>query len=87
MACASAVSAAGCRHQPTVVGGRKPKELPEFQWINTLLGNLKTRLSGNCHGFAFRKYAARYLAAVTYRFNRRFDLGTVHPPFSWLCLS
>jgi len=30
-----------------VVGGRKPKDLPEFQWINTVLGNLKTCLSGS----------------------------------------
>ena len=78
LACFTAVTAAGCRHQPTVVGGRKPKNLPEFQWINTVLGNLKTRLSGSYHAFNFRKYAAHYLAAFTYRFNRRFDLSTLH---------
>ncbi len=66
------------RHQPTVVGGRKPKDLPEFKWINTVLGNLKTSLSGSYHAFDFRKYAARYLAAFTYRFNRRFDLRSLH---------
>ncbi len=27
--------------------------------------------------FDFRKYADRYLAEVQYRFNRRFDLGTI----------
>ena len=43
-----------------------------------MLGNLKTSLSGAYHAFAFRKYAARYLAAFTYRFNRRFELGTLH---------
>jgi len=66
-----------CAHQPTVVGGRKPRDLPEFQWINTVLGNLKTSLSGTHHAFAFSKYAARYLAAFAYRFNRRFDLATL----------
>jgi len=76
--CFTAVAAAGCTHQPTVVGGRKPKDLPEFQWINTVLGNLKTSLSGSYHAFSFRKYAARYLAAFSYRFNRRFDLSTLH---------
>jgi len=76
--CFSAVTEAGCAHQPTVVAGRKPKDLPEFQWINTVLGNLKTSLSGSYHAFAFRKYAARYLAAFSYRFNRRFDLRTLH---------
>ena len=74
LACFSAVTEAGCSHQPTVVAGRKPKDLPEFQWINTVLGNLKTSLSGRYHAFNFQKYAARYLAAFTYRFNRRFDL-------------
>ncbi len=77
LACFSAVTDAGCAHQPTVVGGRKPKDLPEFQWINTVLGNLKTSLSGSYHAFAFRKYGARYLGAFTYRFNRRFDLSTL----------
>jgi hypothetical protein len=77
LACFNAVAMAGCRHQPTVVAGRKPKDLPEFQWVNTVLGNLKTSLSGSSHAFAFSKYATRYLAAFAYRFNRRFDLATL----------
>jgi hypothetical protein len=67
LACFSAVTAAACRHEPTVVAGRKPRDLPEFQWINTVLGNLKTSLSGTYHGFRFGKYAERYLAAFSYR--------------------
>lgn len=78
LACFGAVTEAGCTHQPTVMAGRKPREVPEFQWINTVLGNLKTSLSGAYHAFDFRKYAARYLAAFSYRFNRRFDLRTLH---------
>jgi transposase-like protein len=77
LACFAAVTSAGCTHEPTVVGGRKPKDLPEFQWINTVLGNLKTSLSGTYHAFRFSKYAARYLGAFAYRFNRRFDLATL----------
>ena len=77
LACFTAVTTAGCTHEPTVVGGRKPKDLPEFQWINTVLGNLKTSLSGTYHAFRFSKYAARYLGAFAYRFNRRFDLATL----------
>jgi transposase-like protein len=79
LACFGAVTEAGCTHQPTVVAGRKPKDLPEFRWINTVLSNLKTSLSGSYHAFDFRKYAARYLAAFSYRFNRRFDLSTLRP--------
>ncbi|MDV7213937.1 transposase, partial [Azotobacter beijerinckii] len=47
------------------------------QWVNTVLGNLKTSLAGSYHAFNFRKYAARYLGAFAYRFNRRFDLRTL----------
>lgn len=78
LACFAAVTEAGCTHQPTVMAGRKPNAVPEFKWINTVLGNLKTSLSGAYHAFDFRKYAARYLAAFCYRFNRRFDLRTLH---------
>jgi len=78
LACFSAVTQAGCIHQPTVVGGRKPKDLPEFKWINTVLGHLKTRLAGCYHAFAFRKYATQYLGAFAYRFNRRFDLRNLN---------
>jgi hypothetical protein len=78
LACFGAVTEVGCRHQPTVMAGRKPKEVPEFKWINTILGNLKTSLSGSHHAFDFQKYATRYLAAFCFRFNRRFDLRILH---------
>lgn len=39
-----------------------------------MLGNLKTTLAGAFHALNYSKYAAGYLAAFAYRFNRRFDL-------------
>jgi hypothetical protein len=45
--------------------------------VNTVLGNLKTSLSGAYHAVKFRKYAQRYLSTVTYRFNRLFNLATL----------
>ena len=74
LACFTAVREAGCEHQPTVVGSAKPRELPQFKWVNTVLGNLKTSCSGAHHAFKFAKYAPAYLAGFAYRFNRRFDL-------------
>lgn len=74
LACFAAVTDAGCVHLPTVVGGLKPRDLPEFKWVNTVLGNLKTTLAGCYHALKYRKYAEHYLAAFAYRFNRRFDL-------------
>ena len=51
----------------------------EFHWVNTLLGNLKTALSGTYHAINHARYAHRYLAEFTYRFNRRFDLAAMVP--------
>jgi len=77
LACFAAVTAADCQHQPIVVGARKPADLPELHWVNTVLGNVKTSLRGAYHAFAFRKYAERYLGAIAYRFNRRFVLRSL----------
>jgi len=71
----SGVREAGCSHVPTVVGGRKPDEVPALQWVNVLLGNLKNTIRGAHHAFRFRKYSRRYLGAFAYRFNRRFNLA------------
>ena len=43
--------------------------------VNTVLGNLKTMLSGAYKAFKYTKYADHYLRAFAYRFNRRFDLA------------
>jgi len=77
LACFTAVGEAGCQHRPIIVGGRKPKDLPDFHWVNTVLGNVKTGTTGAYHAFDFAKYAERYLGAIAYRFNRRFRLDTL----------
>jgi hypothetical protein len=74
LGCFAAVADAGCVHLPTVVGDLKPRDLPEFKWVNTVLGNLKTTLAGAFHALRYSKYGEHYLAAFAYRFNRRFDL-------------
>ena len=75
LACFAGVIDAGCAHTFVVVGQRKPKELLQFTWVNTILGNLKTKINGAHKHFNFAKYANRYLGAFAYRFNRRFDLA------------
>ena len=74
LVCLVAVTDAGCVHQPIVVSALKPRDLPQFKWVNKVLGNLKTTLAGAFHSLNYRKYAQSYLAAFAYRFNRRFDL-------------
>ena len=46
LACFAAVTEVGCTHEPFVVGQLKPKDLPQFNAINTTLGNLKTAIAG-----------------------------------------
>jgi transposase-like protein len=75
LGCFAAVIDAGCTHRVEVVGQRKPRDLPQFKWVNTVLGNLKTMLSGAYKAFKYTKYADHYLASFAYRFNRRFDLA------------
>ena len=66
LACFAAVTEAGCQHQAIIVGGRKPKDVPEFLWINTILGNLKTRLGGAFSRGRHRHWASpRRLASVS----------------------
>lgn len=43
--CAGVIDA-GCAHSYVVVGQRKPRDMPQFKWVNTVLGNLKTMISG-----------------------------------------
>jgi hypothetical protein len=80
LACFRAVTAAGCAHDPQIVGTkRKSTDMDCFAWVNTLLSNIKTAITGTYHGFKFDKYARRYLSEAQYRFNRRFDLKTMLP--------
>jgi transposase-like protein len=74
LGCFRTVTKAGCDHIVEIAAGRKPKDIPLFQWLNTIIGNVKTGIAGTYHAFKFDKYADRYFAEIAYRFNRRFDL-------------
>ena len=76
--CFTALEGNVAQHKPHVVGsGRQAVQHVVFRWVNTVLGNLKTSISGTYHAFKFAKYADRYLGEAQYRFNRRFDLSTI----------
>jgi hypothetical protein len=77
LACFRAVTTANCHHKAVVTGGKRPNDLPQFRWINTLLGNLKTSFSGTFHAFNFDKYARRYMGGYCFRFNRRFSMSGI----------
>lgn len=44
-----------------------------FNWLNTIIGNVKNKVVGTYHGINHR-HLSRYLAEFCFRFNRRFDL-------------
>ena len=76
--CFRAVSLVGAEQERVVTGGGKASvALPQFNAVNTLLGNLKTAIGGTYHAFDFAKYAHRYLAEFQYRFNRRYNMRTM----------
>lgn len=73
-ACFAGVIDAGCAHSFIVVGPRKPREMPQFKWVDTVLGNLKTTINGACKAFRFGKYTTACFGGFCYRFNHWFDL-------------
>lgn len=86
LACFNSVVDAGCEHNKIVCGGgRTSVEAPEFYWVNTALGNLKSALRSTYHSLK-PKYAQRYLAEFQYRFNRRFSLRDLIPRLAYVCL-
>jgi hypothetical protein len=46
LGCFAGATDSDYQYRVIVAGGRKPKDLPAFNWINTVLGNLKTSLGG-----------------------------------------
>ena len=78
LGCFTAVQGMGIQHERHITGGGAASaKHPSFWAVNTVLGNLKTSLTGTYHAFGFDKYAHRYLGQVQYLFNRRFDLGAI----------
>jgi len=75
LACFRRVTSNGCTHQPIVTGRRHHDELPEFKSVNTFLGNLKNSINCTYHALDFEKYSWRYMIALSYMVNRRFDLS------------
>ncbi len=74
LACFTAVTEAGCTHtQIKTGGGAKAARKPAFKWVNTVLGNIKSSLTGTYRAIR-EKHVPRYLAEFAYRFNRRYNL-------------
>jgi hypothetical protein len=78
LGCFTVFAGQGAVRDRTATGGGKASvKLPQFNAVNTLLGNLKTALTGTYHAVKFARYAHRYLADLQYRFNRRYGLRSI----------
>jgi transposase-like protein len=76
--CFEVAACAGAVHDREITGGGKASVLNEkFLAVNTIIGNVKTALTGTYHAIKFAKYAYRYLAEVQFRFNRRYNLRAI----------
>ena len=75
LGCFKVAAGMGAVHDREITGGGKASVLNEkFHAVNTLIGNVKTALTGTYHAIKFAKYGYRYLAEVQFRFNRRYDM-------------
>jgi transposase-like protein len=75
-----------CPHAYKITGsGPASVACPEFTWVNTALGNVKSALHGTYHAVRSR-HLGRYLGAFAWRFNRRFQLERLVHRLAWaLC--
>ncbi len=67
-----------CTHEIHVTGRMSEEEKDiHFKWVDTMLSNVKTLISGTFHSIEYKHFAFRYLSEITYRFNRRYDLRKI----------
>ena len=72
LGCFDGIGEAGLKHIVKTTGGGRPKG-PDFNWVNTGLGNVKSAITGTLRS-CDPQHAPRYLAAFEWRYNRRFNL-------------
>ncbi|MBZ0210508.1 MAG: IS1595 family transposase [Hyphomicrobium sp.] len=87
LACFRGVADAGCVHVPIGAGsGRRAARHPAFRWVNTMLGNIKSAITGTYRAIR-KKHMVRYLAEFEWRFNHRFDLAAMIPALGCAALA
>ena len=79
LACFRAIADENRHHLYAKTGGDLDKlEHSAFNWVNTMIGNVKNSLRGSCHSVS-SKHLPRHLAEYCFRFNNRFDLRCLLP--------
>lgn len=86
LGCFPGVKDAGCIHISIKTGGGPDSvDIPDFKWVNTMIGNVKNSIRGSYHAIS-QKHIPRYLAEFCYRFNRRFHLGEMVERFLYVAV-
>lgn len=86
LGCFPGVKDAGCVHISIKTGGGPDSvDIPDFKWVNTMIGNVKNSIRGSYHAIS-QKHIPRYLAEFCYRFNRRFQLGRMVERFLYVAV-
>lgn len=86
LSCFLGIKEAGFKHSAVIVGNsRDPFKTAPFNWVNTVLGNLKSALAGTYHKIS-SAHLPRHLATFQYRFNRRFVLGDMIKRLAFVAL-
>lgn len=86
LACFVGIKNAGYQHSSIIVGNSKDnKKTVLFNWVNIILGNLKTALAGTFHKLG-SKHLPRHLATFQYRFNRRYKLDDMIPRLAYAAM-
>jgi transposase-like protein len=81
LGCWRALADAGHAHRAIATGsGKAAARASPFKWVNTVLGNVKTAITGTYRQLG-PDHTHRYLASFAWRFNRRFQLDTMLPRF------
>lgn len=86
LGCFNVFAETGYKHTAIVTGGGpKSVSIPEFKWVNTIIGNVKKALHGTFHAISEHHFE-RYLAEFCYRFNRRFNLAEMISRFGYIAV-
>jgi transposase-like protein len=63
-------------HSINTTGIYKDPNNKFFHWVNTMIGNVKSAIHGTYHSVS-SKHLPRYLAEFNFRFNNRFNMGSM----------
>jgi transposase-like protein len=86
LACFKGLADAGLTHKAIIIGNSKNSaNTTPFNWVNTILGNLKSALAGTYHKLS-SAHLPRHLATFQYRFNRRIVLKDLVPRLAYVSL-